>query len=162
MPSSSANTTTPSFAASTTACAVEATPEHLIRAIKAGDFYASSGVELAEVEFDDDSKTIRLQIAAEDGVQYTTQFIGTPVKFDAKSEPRLDKDGKPIRSSRKYSADVGKTFATVKGPQPEYKLTGAELYVRAVVTYSKPHVDPAFKDQKQQAWTQPVGWSVKD
>jgi len=30
--------------------------------------------------------------------------------------------------------------------------------VRAVVTSSAPAADPSFPDQKQQAWTQPVGW----
>jgi hypothetical protein len=47
---------------------------------------------------------------------------------------------------------------TVEGLTPKYELTGDELYVRAVVTSSKPPRDPSFKDQREQAWTQPVGW----
>jgi hypothetical protein len=47
---------------------------------------------------------------------------------------------------------------TVAGLAPRYELTGDELYVRAVVTSSKPPHDPSFKDQREQAWTQPVGW----
>ena len=38
-------------------------------------------------------------------------------------------------------------------------MKGNELYVRAVVTSSLDAVDPSFKGQKKQAWTQPVGWN---
>jgi len=66
----------------------------------------------------------------------------------------------PVPATRKYSGDVGQTLAAVEGLSPEFRLTGRELYVRAVVTSSQPHHDPSFKDQRQQAWTQPVGWAV--
>jgi hypothetical protein len=138
--------------------ATHLTPETLIRAIKRGDFYASSGVSLAAVELDEKSGQITLEIEADGDATFTTDFIGTPVDYNAESKPRTDAAGKPIRSSRIYSPDVGKVFATVKGRSPTYKLTGKELYVRAVVTSSKPHVNPSFKDQRKQAWTQPVGW----
>ncbi len=132
------------------------TPESLIRAINAGESYSSSGVTLAEIAFKDDS--LQLTIAGEEGVTYTTQFIGTPVDYDASSEPRVSADGKPLSATRKYSSDVGKVLATVTGLEPSYQLTGRELYVRAVVTSSQPHPDPSFDDQREQAWTQPVGW----
>jgi len=73
----------------------------------------------------------------------------------------VDVQGQPIRSSRKYSADIGHVLATVSGPSPSHQLTGEELYVRAVVTSSKPHHDPSFEGQHQQAWTQPVGWQER-
>ncbi len=132
--------------------------ETLIRAIKAGDFYASSGVTLRDVRYDADTKRLQLEIEPEVDVKYTTQFIGTKIGYDAKSKPRLDKDGKQIRTTRKYSHDVGLVLATVEGASPSYELTGQELYVRAVVTSSKAPDDPSFKDQRQQAWTQPIGW----
>ena len=78
-----------------------------------------------------------------------------------RASPRIDKSGKPIRSTRKYSDDVGKVFATVEGTSPSYTLTGNELYVRAVVTSTKPPTHPSFKKQLQQAWTQPVGWEAR-
>mgnify|MGYP002624209421 FL=1 len=134
------------------------TPEHLIRAIKAGDFYASSGVVLNEIAFDAGEGTLTIDIAAEEGIEYTTDFIGTPVDYDKKSEPRVDDKGKEIRATRKYAPEVGKILATVKGPQPQYKLTGEELYVRAVITSSHHHPKPSFDHQHEQAWTQPVGW----
>jgi len=134
------------------------TPEYLLRAVKAGDFYASSGVTLTEVSFDQETKEIQIAIQPEDGVKYQTQFIGTAEGYDETSKERTDKEGKPIKASRKYSADVGKIFATVKGTSPSYRLTGSELYIRAVITSDKPHHDPSFEDQTEQAWTQPVGW----
>lgn len=134
-------------------------PEHLIRAIKAGRFYASSGVSLRAFGYDSATREYKVEIAAEEGAEYTTQFLGTLEDADTSSQPPdNDKDGKPIRASRKYSGEVGKVLATVKGPTPSFKLTGRELYVRATVTSTKPVADPVFKGQLQQAWVQPVGW----
>ncbi len=119
------------------------TPEHLIRAIKAGDFYASSGVTLADVRFDDTTQTLKLAIQSNEGATYRTEFIAT-LKPDA--SPADDHDR------------IGKVVATVEGNVAAYRMTGSELYVRAVVTSSLPPADPVFADQRQQAWTQPVGW----
>ncbi len=146
--------------------ATHLTPEHIIRAIKAGDSYASSGVTLADVKYDAAAKTLELAVQPDGDATFTTQFIGTLRGFDAASTPTLDKEGKspvdkagkPLRVGRKYSTDVGQVLATVEGLSPKFTLTGKELYVRAIVTSSKTAVDPSFVDQKQQAWTQPVGW----
>lgn len=132
--------------------------ETLVKAIKAGDLYASSGVTLRDVRYDADKKRLQIEIESEEGVEYTTQFIGTKIGYDPQSQPRLDKKGEPIRTTRKYSHDVGLVLANSKDTSPFYQLTGQELYVRAVVTSSKPAADPSFKDQHEQAWTQPVGW----
>ncbi len=131
-------------------------PETLIAAMMAGDFYASSGVTLREVQFNND--TITLEIEPDGDAVFTTQFIGTLKDFDDASKPVLDKDGNELPITRTYSADIGKTLATVTGHKAAYKLTGNELYVRAVVSSNKPPVNPSFKDQVKQAWTQPVGW----
>jgi len=132
------------------------TPEHVIRGIKQGDFYASSGVVLNNVSFDKD--TLRIEIAAEEGVSYTTQFIGTRIAYDDVSQPRTTADGAEISATRKYSSDVGEVLATSSESSPSYQLTGSELYVRAVITSDQPHTDPSFADQQEQAWTQPFGW----
>jgi hypothetical protein len=137
------------------------TPESLIRAIKNADFYASTGVTLDDVRYDEQSKTISIDIKPEDGVTYSTAFIGTPVKHDLSSAPVLDKDGRPVRATGRYKNEIGNTFATAEGAKPTYKLTGEELYVRALITSSKPHPRPTFKGQTEQAWTQPIGWTVK-
>ena len=115
------------------------TPEHVIRAMKRGDFYASSGVTLSDVKFDPAKKTLSLSIHAEKDATYTTHFIGT-----------LDH---PDDDSR-----IGKVLSTSNELNPSYQMKGDELYIRAVVTSSQDAIDPSFKDQKQQAWTQPVGW----
>jgi hypothetical protein len=130
----------------------------IIAAIKRGDFYASSGVTLNDIKFDRQTGILELQIATEDGAEYTTDFIGTRVGYDAASQPRVDDKGKPLRASKTYSRDVGAVLATVPGATPSFTLKGDELYVRAVVTSTQPHRDPSFEGQKKQAWTQPVGW----
>ena len=57
----------------------------LIEAMEAGDFYASSGVQLKNVQRG--PKVYSLEIEPEKGVTYTTQFIGTRKGFDPRSEP---------------------------------------------------------------------------
>ena len=107
----------------------------LMEAMERGEFYSSSGVTLKEVSFRND--ILELEIAGEAGVSYTTQFVGT-----RKGE----------------GAVAGEEFGETKELQPVYRLRGDELYVRAVVTSSRDHPNPSFADQKEQAWTQPVGW----
>ena len=123
------------------------TPEHLILAMKRGDFYASSGVSLNDVQFDESSRTLSLDIATEPGVAYRTDFIAT-LKF-----------GDNDTSDPKSTDRIGRVVATVDGGTASYAMQGNELYVRAVVTSSEVPDDPSFDNQKQQAWTQPIGWS---
>jgi hypothetical protein len=128
--------------------------EALVKALEAGDFYASSGVTLKEVRKDGDR--YRLSIQAEPGVTYKTQFIATMRDADLKGEPRAGKDGKPLPVTQVYGADVGKVVAETDALEPSYTLTGKELYVRAKVTSSKPHPNPFQKGDVEAAWTQPV------
>jgi hypothetical protein len=134
------------------------TPEAIIRAISMGDFYASSGVALKQVRFDPSRRRIELEIEEQPGATYTTQFIGTLEDYDPARSPAADPKTLAGTMPHHYSDDVGKVLATVEGPKAAYDLTGKELYVRAVVTSSLPPENPSFKDQKAQAWTQPVGW----
>jgi len=127
------------------------TPEHLIRAMKRGDFYASSGVTLDDVRFDEANRRLSLAIRPEPNTTYRTEFVATFAVND--SQHTADHGKLPDR--------VGRVVATVEGSAPSYPMTGNELYVRAVVTSSLPPRDASFKDQKQQAWTQPVGWKTK-
>jgi predicted metal-dependent phosphoesterase TrpH len=146
------------------------TPEYILKAIKAGDCYASSGVTLADVRYDRDNRLLSLAIEPVPGVTYKTQFIGTLRSIDTTSQPTLDANGQPpkdakgklLRVSRRYSSEIGKVLAEVEGTAPQYRLQGNELYVRAVVIASVPPADPSFAGQMQQAWTQPVGWEWLD
>ena len=107
----------------------------LMRALERGDFYGSSGVTLVDVSFEED--IIALEIEGQPGVSYKTQFIGT-----RKGEDSV----------------VGEEFDISESLQPVYRLRGDELYVRARVTSSRDHPNPSYAGQKEQAWTQPVGW----
>lgn len=117
------------------------TPEHLIRAMKRGDFYASSGVSLDDVKFDPSTRTLSLKIRAEPNASYRTDFI-------VSRSPQPDSHGEHI----------GVIAASAQDVEPSFTMGKDDLYVRAVVTSSIPHVDPSIAEQKQQAWTQPVGW----
>ena len=135
------------------------TPESILTAMKKGDFYASTGIELETLEFDQSTRTITIEIKAQGDAQYTTQFIGTPKRFDETTTPR---DVPPSNTESPvtldYSADVGKVLSTVTGLKATYTLTGDELYVRATITSDKPPMNPTKESPYQKAWTQPVGW----
>ncbi len=130
------------------------TPESLIAAIEAGDFYSSSGVKLRELR--QSASEISLEIEAEPGVTYTTQFIGTRKNYDAKNEPQRNAAGEALRVAHTYSKDIGVVLAEVKGPKASYRPKGDELYVRAKIISSKPHPNPSQRGDVETAWTQPV------
>jgi hypothetical protein len=136
--------------------AARLSPEAIVAAMEAGEFYASTGVRISSVQFD--GKRVRLTIDGEPGVTYTTQFIGTCRGYDPTSEVVVAKDrqGKPIEITRRYSKDVGKVLAEVKGTEPSYKLKGDELYVRAKVISSKKKEPAQTVSETEAAWIQPV------
>ncbi len=109
--------------------------DDLIAAMRAGDFYASSGVTLKDLRFDEGELTI--EIAPDGDATYETRFIGTLA-----SEPE----------------NFGKVLSTQSGLSATYALSGDELYVRATITSSLGHGNPSYAGQKRQAWTQPVAW----
>jgi hypothetical protein len=131
------------------------TPEHIIRAMKAADFYASSGVVLDDVRYDPEQRRLSISISPADDAAYETQFI-------AIMKPERDQYSDDVRLSDLSEADLpaAQVVATESGLTPSYQLTGHELYVRAVINSSLPAEDPVFEGQKRQAWTQPVGWTV--
>jgi hypothetical protein len=142
--------------------ATHLTPEKIVTAIKAGDCYASSGVTLVDVRYDAEKRRLELEIAADGDAEFTTQFVGTMkgVPTTGETPPPPEKPVKG-RSSQKYSDRIGEVFQTVKGLRASYDLTGEELYVRAVVTSSRAADDPSYEGQLRQAWTQPVGWTLR-
>ncbi len=106
--------------------------------MKRGDFYASSGVSLKSVIYDDATKTLTVEVEPAVGAEYRIDFITTA------DLPFAEND------------QIGKVVASEKGAKASFQMTGKELYVRAVVTSNQPPVDPVFKEQFQQAWTQPL------
>ena len=130
------------------------TPESIIHAMEAGDFYASSGVTLVDVTRSD--KTLTVEIQAEPGVTYTTQFIGTRRGYDPASQLIPAPAGETTLPHRRYSKDVGAVLAKVKGTKASYTLTGDELYVRAKIVSSKAKPNASVADEVECAWTQPL------
>lgn len=130
------------------------TPEKLIAAMEAGQFYSSSGVSLERVTSSKDG--LEVAVKADADVKYSIEFLGTRRGFDTKSEPALDKEGKEIRATRRYSDDIGKVLAKVEGTTASYRFTGDELYVRARITSSRKHPNPSEIDELERAWTQPA------
>jgi len=146
--------------------ATHLTPESIIRAIKAGDCYASSGVTLRDVRYDATSRTLRVEVAPEADATYTIDFVGTLRGVDTTGVPLEPGAGgaQAVDRSRhrRYSDRIGETLASISGTEATYTLTGRELYVRAVVTSSLPPESPVWPEQKRQAWTQPVGWTLPE
>jgi hypothetical protein len=110
-------------------------PESIFHAMKAGDFYASSGVALKDVAYDRSARKLSLTIEAQVGESFVTRFIG-------------------VRAGQ----SKGEIFAEVKGDHPEYTMHPGELYVRAVVTSSAATEVPSSEFRYKRAWTQPIGW----
>lgn len=111
----------------------ELTEESLIRSMRSGKFYATSGVHLSRIRVNDAG--ISLRIDGEEGVRYRTQFIGT-----LKGSP-----GKP-----------GQVLAETEGTNPAYDFSGDELFVRVRVISDKAMEAFREKGVTEEAWTQPV------
>jgi hypothetical protein len=136
------------------------TPESIVRAMQAGDFYASTGVVLSDVRFDTASNTLTIEILPDGDATFSTQFIGTRRGAEIIGEPIRREDGVAIHTTMRYSDEVGEVFAEVDGLQPSYTLAGDELYVRAVITSSAAAKNPTDENRLGKAWTQPVGWQT--
>jgi hypothetical protein len=97
-------------------------------AIGKGNFYASTGVTLADVTADAE----RLSLAIEPRQTAFQNFS--------------------LRYSTRFIGDHGRVLATVAGPTPTYRFAGGETYVRAVVTDSngkQAWTQPVFRDDRE-------------
>ena len=131
----------------------------LIKAMKKGDFYASTGVEMKDIHFDTATKTLHVEVKPEEEVFYSIRFVGTKKGFDSSvktfDDPQVG-PRKPARVGTIYSSEIGVTFQTVAGTSASYQMSPDDLYVRAVITSSKP---PKYRDSNEPrtltALTQP-------
>jgi hypothetical protein len=128
------------------------TTESILQALEDGDFYASSGVRLRDVRYG--TNALHVEIAAEPGVTYRTQFIGTRRGFNRENEPVRTVGGEALRVTHRYSDEVGQVLAEAEGASVHYSFRGDELYVRAKIISSKPK--PHFDGEFESAWVQPV------
>jgi len=134
--------------------APELKTDALINALDAGDFYASSGVELRDVVWKENKLTVRIE--PQTGVTYTTQVIGTRRPIDWISKPVIGTNGQELAVTRLYSSGMGAVLSEQRGPTAIYTCKGDELYVRARVTSSKLKENGVVAGEHEMAWTQPV------
>lgn len=131
------------------------TPDYIVAAMKRGDFYNSTGVTLKELTRE--GKTLSVAIDAEEGIEYTIEFIGTRKGVDLKGKPlRNVPSDIQGRVSLEYNDKIGVVLATVKGTQAKYELKNNDLYVRARITSTKPHPHGYKANDMEMAWTQPL------
>ena len=133
--------------------AAELKTDALLRALEAGDFYASSGVSLGDVNWKENKLTVRID--PEPGTTYTTQFIGTRRPVDWRDKSVLGTNGQPLRVTRLYSSGMGAVFSEQRGTNASYTCTGQELYVRAKIISSKSKANGVVPGEREAAWTQP-------
>ncbi|WP_373497654.1 histidinol-phosphatase [Aquiflexum sp.] len=103
----------------------------LINALEAGNFYATTGVTLEDITFD--QNTLSLFIQEEKGVEYTIEFIGCN---------KGDKETRVLKE--------------VKGSTASFVLDPNILFVRAKITSTKQQENPVENMKYQMAWVQPV------
>lgn len=142
----------------------------IFAAMNTGKFYTSTGVKLKSLTQDAQTKTLSLEIDADEGVDYQIEFIGTRRGFSTdvttkQITPTAQSDGTPLRSdpnlwtrtATRYSDEIGCVLQTVNGTRGAYTLTADDLYIRARITstretlQNRDHLDSPF----ERAWTQP-------
>ncbi|MFT7247256.1 MAG: hypothetical protein ACI9QN_000993 [Arcticibacterium sp.] len=106
-------------------------PKSLIAAMEAGEFYASTGVELNELILD--KNKLSIEVKKDPNVTYQITFIGC-------------KKGKTETEE----------LISVEGDKASFELTNDLLFVRCKITSSKLHENPIEDLLYETAWTQPV------
>jgi glycerophosphoryl diester phosphodiesterase len=134
--------------------AEQLTPESIVHALESGDFYSSSGVTLKRIHRE--GNKLQIEIAADPGATYHTEFIGTKRNFNRASEPVRTASGEALRVTHRYSPEIGAVLAEGDGTIANYEFKGDELYVRAKITSSKSKSNPYRSGEKEAAWTQPM------
>ena len=106
---------------------------------------------------------LSVEVDPKPGINYTIRFVGSPkdVSLDhAVPDPVVDGKGASHPVTGTYADErLGAVMKEVEGTKALYKLTGSELYVRAVVSCDAeelPVIDSGAIPR--MAWTQPVGW----
>lgn len=129
-------------------------PAPLARAMQRGRFYASTGVHLQRIVAT--PERMEIDVAAEPGVDYLIEFIGTRAGFDATASAATSATGRPLYASQRYSDDIGRVLASRRAPRATYRFAEDDLYVRARITASRRHPSPSDALQYEQAWVQPL------
>lgn len=114
--------------------AAELSTEAVLSALRAGDFYATTGVELSDVRFD--GGTLTVVVAEAEGSAHAVQFLGCR-RTDA-------------------GVEAGVVLGATSANPAVYRVRGDEGFVRAHVTSTRPVTNPRLAEgETAQAWTQP-------
>jgi hypothetical protein len=127
----------------------------IVKSMDRGWFYASTGVKIDRYVVS--RRGIEVRVHPQEGVEYTIDFIGTQIGYDTESEPvRGQYTGLPLRTTRRYSNDIGRVLKTSLGTRATYDFGMNDLYVRARVTSTRKHPNPSTPGEYERAWCQPV------
>ncbi|HYG20034.1 MAG TPA: histidinol-phosphatase [Ohtaekwangia sp.] len=107
------------------------TPEALIEALESGQFYASTGVTLADLEVS--NSIITVKVKADRDVTYTIEFVGV---MEGETETRV--------------------FKSATGTVSSFNVTASHRFVRCRITSDKVKENPFHVGDYEMAWTQPV------
>lgn len=120
------------------------TPQALLSAIRAGEFYASSGVHLATLSSQGGRLSLAVDVSATHA-ELAQEWVWKP----APAAPAGAQPGLEITFVTRH----GRVAATVSGPVAELPLSAAEGYLRARVRVV---VSRGGETRAFYAWTQPV------
>lgn len=104
--------------------------DYLISAMEKGDFYASTGVYLKNLNTD--QKQVSLAVDPEPGVHYEINFLG----------------------HQKGAEDVV-VLKKVQGTSASYTYQKEDIFVRARIDSDAKKDNPIIEDETKKAWTQP-------
>jgi hypothetical protein len=107
------------------------TPASLINALEQGDFYATTGVILDDIEVRE--KSLHVDVREQEGVKYKIQFIGATGQ---------DQHTRILK--------------TDDGPNASIELLDSYIFVRAKITSDRLKENPFQEGDYETAWTQPV------
>jgi hypothetical protein len=134
------------------------TPESIVAALEAGDFYSTTGVLLQSVSRTGSRLAVTIQTVP--GVTYRTQFYGTRKGYTRGSHliaaPASEKEPRRTLPHRRYSRDVGTLLTEVAGTNASYTFRGDEIYVRAKIISSQLKGNGSVAGEYETAWTQPL------
>tara|TARA_R110002072_G_scaffold203257_1_gene361244 strand:- start:5122 stop:6405 length:1284 start_codon:yes stop_codon:yes gene_type:complete len=102
----------------------------LIEAMRKGDYYASTGVDLEDIQVTREAYTVDVQ--EREGVKHRVKFFGL----------------------RQGETEVQILMEGARDPAV-YTWRGDEVWVRAKVITDRPHLNPQHADEVERAWTQP-------
>lgn len=108
----------------------------IVRAMEAGDFYATTGVLLEQLTYENNVLSIKVNPQVD--VSYEIQFIGVD---KASQEPRV--------------------INSVRGTEAQYEVTADFLFVRAKIVSDRLKSNPFQEGDLEVAWTQPVAFQSR-